>query len=420
MKYAASVLLSIMLIVYILYHISGGFSEKLETQPASIYSKEEVLTVNATVMRNETVLYSPESGDISYTYDDGSKLSAGTAVADVYRSLGSEEQKKRIAEIDRMIRILQSSNLGSSELTTKVDSTDQQIWKYIYSFIDNSENGRVTEVSSLSEKLLIELNKRRIIVGGKDNYNKEIEALKAEKNRLFSQLSVASTTVTTDRAGFFYSSVDGYENIFSSQDISSMSYSEYMQKVSSKAENYSGTGKGFPIGKIVTEFDWYTACEVPASMLHNFETDKYYDVKFPYNGGTTVNMLLYRTVSGIGQDSAVLIFKTNMIPEGFRFLRNQTVQIVRSAYEGYRIPVSALHVVDGQRGVYILRGSEILFKKADPIFENDGYFIIKVKVQKQDNEKEDDEKVADVSEWLGLNDFVIVKGKDLHDGKIVN
>ena len=50
------------------------------------------------------------------------------------------------------------------------------------------------------------------------------------------------------------------------------------------------------------------------------------------------------------------------------------------------------------------------FRKIEPLFEYDGYFIV----------KERDESAEDKADWLAQNDFVIVKGKDLYDGKIVN
>ena len=121
-------------------------------------------------------------------------------------------------------------------------------------------------------------------------------------------------------------------------------------------------------------------------------------------------MYLYRILSDVGSDTSVLIFRTDILPEGFSYLRNQTVQVVKSSFTGYRVPVSAVRIVDGVKGVYILRGSKVLFRKIEPLFEYDGYLIV----------KERDESAADRASWLAKNDFVIVKGKDLYDGKIVN
>ena len=73
-KYVLSAVLSIVLIAYILYHLSGGFSPAVETMPATLVTRESTITVSVTLMRNETVLYAPVKGDISYLFQDGDKV----------------------------------------------------------------------------------------------------------------------------------------------------------------------------------------------------------------------------------------------------------------------------------------------------------------------------------------------------------
>ena len=83
-----------------------------------------------------------------------------------------------------------------------------------------------------------------------------------------------------------------------------------------------------------------------------------------------------------------------------------SIQIVREYYTGCRIPISALRVVNGQAGVYVLRGSKIVFKKVEPLYEYDGYIISA-------------DKSADDASYIAKNDFIVTKGKDLYDGKII-
>lgn len=408
MKYAASALLSVILIAYILYHMSGGFSQNIVTEVAALTTKEETLTIRSSIMRNETVLYAPQSGDVNYLFSDGDKVAISTKVAEVYPAGGDPEIRKSIIALDRKIRILEQSSSYDYGAMSDTASTDRLIWKDIYSFIEAAEKGSVSGITDLSDDLLVQLNRRRIIVGSAQNYASKIEALTAEKNALMSRLPASAADIVSETAGYFFSTVDGYENIFSSADIATMTLSDYRAMCAKSAEDLSRGG--YAVGKLVTDYRWYTACEVPSEELHNFNTGAYYDVKFPYNGGTSINMYLYRILSDIGSDTAVLVFRTDVLPEGFSYLRSQTVQIVKSSFTGYRVPVSAVRIVDGVKGVYILRGSKVSFRKVETLFEYDGYFIV----------KERDEDAEDKASWLAKNDFVIVKGKDLYDGKIVN
>ncbi len=410
LKYALSAILSVVLIAYILYHMSGGFQPEIETTPATLVTQESTITVGVTVMRNETVLFSPINGDISYLFADGERVAINSTVAEVYpAATGSEELRRRIIELDRKIRVLQQSNMSDAEKRTDTTSTDNLIRHHFYDILKQMDSGDISGADSLADSLLIQMNRRRIITRAVANYNDRIKELKEELAELNHSGSALEGFVTSPSGGYFYSVVDGFENVFSSANIEDLDYLEFLERLEREAESYDSIVDGYPVGKLVTDYTWYAACVIDADQLHNFETGKNHDVKFPYNDGVTLSMYLYRILAEVDSETAVLVFRTNVLPEGFNYLRHQTVQVVQSAYTGYRIPASAIHIVNGKPGVYILRGSQVSFRRIEPLYEYDGYIIV----------KERDETASDRGKWLAKNDFVITKGKDLYDGKIV-
>lgn len=410
MKYVLSAVLSIILIAYILYHMSGGFQPEIETMPATLVTQESTINVSVTIMRNETVLFSPVNGDTSYLHRDGEKVAIHTTVAEVYpAATGSEDVRRRIIELDRKIRILEQSNMSDAEKRTDTTSTDNLIRKHFYDILEQMDGCDVSGADGIADSLLIQMNRRRIITRVVANYNDRIHTLKSELDILNDTGFTAESTVTSPMGGFFYSVVDGYENIFSSANIEDLDYLDYLRLVDRSAESFNNPTQGYPVGKLVTDYTWYAACVVDADLLHNFETGKNHNVTFPYNDGITLSMYLYRILADVDSDTAVLIFRTNILPENFNYLRHQSVQVVQKAYTGYRIPASAVRIVNGKAGVYILRGSQVAFRRIEPLYEYDGYIIV----------KERDESSPNRGEWLAKNDFVITKGKELYDGKIV-
>lgn len=408
-KYFISAVLCLVLIAYIIYHLTGGLRSEIETTPATLVTAESTYVSSVTLLRNEKLVYSPVNGEVSYLYNDGDKVAQNTAVAEVYPISGSGDIRKRIIEIDRAIRLLQSSNMSDSEKRTDTASTDILIRNNLYKLLDAADSGNISHADIISDNFLIQLNRRRIITKSTSNFNKQIAALEAEKKSLSANLPQSESTVMTDCAGYFYTTLDGYENILSSENIASMSYREYLAAASLPAENYDKALGQYPIGKIVTDYMWYIACEIDLSELHNYESGKTYSIKFPYNNDTSLTVELYRILSEAGSDTAVLIFRTGNLPSNFSYLRHQTVQIVREYYTGYRVPVSAVRVVNGKAGVYILQGSKVMFRRIDALYEYDGYIVV----------AERDESRADYQKWLSKNDFIITKGTDLYDGKII-
>ena len=80
--------------------------------------------------------------------------------------------------------------------------------------------------------------------------------------------------------------------------------------------------------------------------------------------------------------------------------------VVKKEYSGLKVPRSALRVVDSKRGVYVLTGMQVKFVEVNVLFTYGDYMIC--------------EKQTSDSTVLRLYDEVIVKGKNLYDGKIIS
>ena len=120
-------------------------------------------------------------------------------------------------------------------------------------------------------------------------------------------------------------------------------------------------------------------------------------------------MTLERIITDNSADQALLVFRTGEIPENFNYLRMQTIEVVRQNYTGLGVPASAVRVVDGEQGVDTLIGNVVKFRKIDTLFEEEGYFIVKSYASNE----------SGYAEHLKRNELIIVKGKNLYDGKII-
>lgn len=406
--YVLTALLSVLLIYYVCYHLFGGFDAGVETMDSTLVRQQDMLALDGYIFRSETLLYAQSAGDINYRFSDGEKVGAETALADVLN--GSFSARSSMIEIDRKIALLQSSNLAANLRVTDTASIDRQISELYYLLRDGLAKGDTEYVLRKKDELLVLMNKRRIVVQAVSGYDEQIAALKAEKERLQGTLADVSETLTSPVSGFFYSTVDGYEEIFTPEVLNRLTLDNFDALLTREPRDTSGkTEKGYVAGKLVTDYNWYAVCRIPAKQLRYYTLNRTYTVAFPYNGDVQVPMTLVRLVTGIDEEEAILIFRTGTVPSGFNYLRMQTVELVQKTYTGYRVPVSAVRIRDGEQGVYVLDGSIVRFRKINPLYEADGYLIA----------AERDENAEDKDAWLGEKDRIIVKGKNLYDGKII-
>lgn len=395
-------------LAYLGYHFFEGFSADIETEYATIVTDSDVIPLDAYIMRSESVIFaaSATSGhSVGYVFSDGTKVHGGQVVANIYTGDGSSDEA--IVDLNRRIDLLESSNLTDGMTSSDTYVIDSKIQNYYYLIHQSTLLGNYSNLTKRRDELLTLINKRRILTGATTGYSDRIESLTAERALLSSGQDTIAESVEAPYAGYFYSTTDGYESTFSASKVESLTLAEFDKMLSSQPTKYSDRA----VGKMVSDFNWYIVCETTRDSLRYFTKGYSYYVNFPYNDDVSIRMTLSNVVSEVGSDRVLLVLETERIPEDFSFRRMQPVELVRSSYTGYRVPISAARLVDGKQGVYIMIGNTIEFREIDILLEMDGYYIVA---------EQDPVNDPDYASKLGLYDQIVVSGKNLYDGKLIS
>ena len=395
-------------LAYLGYHFFEGFSADIETEYATLVTDSDVVPLDAYIMRSESVIFaaSATSGhSVGYVFSDGTKVHGGQVVANIYTGDGSSDEA--IVDLDRRIDLLESSNLTDGMTSSDTYVIDSKIQNYYYLIHQSTLLGNYSNLTKRRDELLTLINKRRILTGVTTGYSDRIESLTAERALLSAGQDTIAESVEAPYAGYFYSTTDGYESTFSASKVESLTLAEFDKMLSSQPTRYSDRA----VGKMVSDFNWYIVCETTRDSLRYFTKGYSYYVNFPYNDDISIKMTLSNVVSEVGSDRVLLVLETERIPEDFSFRRMQPVELVRSSYTGYRVPISAARLVDGKQGVYIMIGNTIEFREIDILLEMDGYYIVA---------EQDPVNDPDYASKLGLYDQIVVSGKNLYDGKLLS
>ena len=395
-------------LAYLGYHFFEGFSADIETEYATLVTDSDVVPLDAYIMRSESVIFaaSATSGhSVGYVFSDGTKVHGGQVVANIYTGDGSSDEA--IVDLDRRIDLLESSNLTDGMTSSDTYVIDSKIQNYYYLIHQSTLLGNYSNLTKRRDELLTLINKRRILTGVTTGYSDRIESLTAERALLSAGQDTIAESVEAPYAGYFYSTTDGYESTFSASKVESLTLAEFDKMLSSQPTRYSDRA----VGKMVSDFNWYIVCETTRDSLRYFTKGYSYYVNFPYNDDISIKMTLSNVVSEVGSDRVLLVLETERIPEDFSFRRMQPVELVRSSYTGYRVPISAARLVDGKQGVYIMIGNTIEFREINILLEMDGYYIVA---------EQDPVNDPDYASKLGLYDQIVVSGKNLYDGKLIS
>ncbi len=408
---AASVLTVIVcigVIAYLGYHFFGSSSSDVEVVAADSVTMEEKSEYTAYILRSETLLTASSNGGVSYQYANGAKVSRNSVVARLYSGDDGDQVRAELVNYDNKISILSRSNVDEGTRFIGTTIIDSDISSTYTKIMRKMSEGDVDYALQLKDELNILLNRRKVLVGTLTGYDEQSNEYSKQEQALIAGLGDAYTEIKATESGYFYTEIDGYETVFDAANADTMTIEDYDRMLDT--DPVEQINNGYAIGKLVTEFKWYITFEINVEDMKKYTVQSSYEVVFPYNSDERINMTLERMITPIDGSRCVLVLSTSEAPQNFNYLRAQTVQIVESSYTGYRVPSSAVRVIDGVRGVYILGGSVVRFRRITPLAEGDGYIIAK----KQDTL--DDESVA---YDLGYCDLIITKGKNLYDGKII-
>ena len=409
--------LSVGVLFYVGYHFVEKMTPGLDLVDARIKTVSETITADAYIMRYETPLYSSSGGgSVVPEAHDGEHVKSGGLIAEVY-SKSAPEVERRIDEIDEQIALFEK-NKAEDRSVRSTDGVDEAIYDTIGSIRRNAEKGDYADALSLKTGLIVNIKKRAVLTGEITDYDAQIDKLRAEKEQLRAQLGSCLQTVYASGAGYFFSGCDGYADVFSADKIESLTYEDFAEMTASAEPDGRDA-----IGEIVSDFNWYIACEMPKTDAGSLDELGKCDVLFSYSG-TTVRMTVERVIPQIPGDRAVVVLRSGKIAEGFDYTRMQPVEITARQYEGFEIPSSAVRVVDGCEGVYIMDEVTIRFRRINIIHESDGVVICTGDPEEKltiVNENADSASGADTDgyEWIRQNDIVVVGGTELYSGKVV-
>ena len=387
----------ILLIVYLLYQTVFTSLSSIKTETAIAYTAEETISAEGYIIRDETIITSDDAkgGVLNYEIADGNRVAKGGKVAGVYKSERDVEIKAQIAELDNQISNLSVvCNMDMSNVTD-LSRIDNQIKTALIDLLDSVDGGDYSSLSAAADEYLTLLNKRLVAIGAETNFSARLATLQSRKAELEAQLGTA-IDITSESAGYFVSSIDGYENVLGTDSVKTLTKEqlESIKPEETKAENV--------IGKTVDSVDWYIATVLSFEDSLKFTEGQALRIRVPLQTATELPV----TVEKINRDAAssetVIVFKCGYMNGELSLIRTQPLTIIVSSSEGLYVPNDARRIVDNQMGVFVKTGNAVKFKPIEVIYNGTGFVICK-----KDGE-------------LRLYDEVIVKGNDLYDGKIVN
>lgn len=401
--YVLITVLALALIASLVYHSFRKLSDDLELAFIEAETHLQTVEMSAFMLATEHVIDYAQYTDsmpIDYPLGDNTLVSIGDTVAEVYRSDVDRSLITRLKDARSRLEFYQTASFYAARQS--VESLGEKIKKCERDISATEDTSRKSElVWELKVLLAAQAAKMDDSLG----YSDLIKSCQNEINSISSSLGGAQKTFVSDVNGAYFAKCDGYENVMSASELGSADLSYLKDLVSGSLESsYTGTG----VGKLVDMNTWSLVCLTDKQSSLKLHEGKSINVTLGRSGNThslTVQRVL---IDRQGEDAIVILSSSRMMDcEDYSHFQKVTVQL--GSEKGYKIPVGAVRYENGVSGVYVLRGSKVIYRQIDIVGAGDGYVIAATNVS------------SPVEGLSSLNryDRVIVRGHDLYNGKVI-
>ena len=382
---------------YIAVQMYAILHRTYRTETAIRATMSDSVTLNGAAVFSATPVQG--TGDLGYMVEDGERVTAGTAIAEKYTAEGQDLVREELTSLDREISLLErSQNSTGSDLTVLTT----QARSALYNLLDELEAGNYTRVRDAEDEFLLAQNRMQVSTGQSAGFADTISALQSQRDTLAAQLG-SLETITASQNGYFVSAATAG---LTTLDRSTADAATPSQMADLLAGDLSVSSDGVA-GWIVSGFTWrfYATCDLATAA--RFDGITSVGIRVPGKQEDALDATVVSVDTDEEAGLAKVVIECGTINANVLTFSQEEAKIDLETVTGIRISRSAVHIVDGQEGVYVAVGSLQRFRKIVVIYEDEDYVLVP-----------EDGAVGSDSE-VRLYDEVIVVGTNLQDGKLM-
>ena len=410
-KIAIGVALTIIL-SFIVYQVYAALYNPITTEVVSLYTATDGIDVTGILIREETLVKNTNKGAMHFEINDSQRVSANGIIASIYTSDSQSIAATKIADTELALANIKEIEEYNDLNAVDINSLNAKIFDNLNQIITANNTGFYSGTEHEAEELLNLINRKQIATGEAVDFTSLKASLESELASLKAAAGTPSGYVRAEKSGYFISSTDGYENILRGESLGSIT-PEFLDNL--VPEQSSDTSV---IGKLVSDYTWYIAANVSISDSLQFKAGDNLTVNTSLKSNPEIAVTVERINMSEDEDRATIILSCQEMSAELSSMRTGAMTIVRKNYEGLRVSSKALRVIEQQTtaedgtvqtssvtGVYTVSGMTAEFTPVQIIYSGDGFVIC--------------EEISEDGA-LRIYDEIIVKGKNIYDGKIID
>lgn len=387
-----------LLAVYVTIQLVAVLDNRYETETAI----QDTLTDS--VQLDGVLLFAQQpvdgEGSLGYLVEEGERVSAGTAVAEIYTSSEQASLRNQLTALQNRIALLEKSESVGTDIGVLLNQ-EQNAENDLLEALDRKD---YENLNSRQESYLLAANKLQVTTGRVANFDAQLAELNAQAESLTQQLGTPQT-IPAPVGGYFVQAQEARMLTVEADALNNASPAELREMLDQGADE-SLEGKA---GKIVTSYQWdfYGVCpkEEGERISQKVEQGgRRIQISFLGRAETALPATIQEVTQDEDSGLAKIVVHCEYMSAQILALGQQTARLDLNSYTGLRISKDAVHIVDDVNGVYVRSGQLIEFRPIVKLYENENYILVPNGGSKESQ--------------LKLYDEVVVRGRGLRDGRL--
>lgn len=398
----------LLLLLIVLISIVYNFNNKqVATETALMSNAVSSNDFKGVFIRDEKVITFSGDGVLSYNVADGGKVGSNTIIAKAYPDDVQIGRNREINRLEKELAILKKiQNPGTLE-SAQPASLSENIGESYRSLIYSRDMHHYDELRDEMENLVVYMSTYQIITKNVTGFEQQINDINAELAELKAESIKPTELITSKESAYFVSYCDGYESELTPYKLDEITIAD-INSITDRRSNDNTV-----VGKMINGYSWYLAGVVDNSRKE-YAVGNYVQIKFDSSDENFDAVITAVRDEGNSEESIIIIecsqFNYDLVQH-----RAENAKLIKGEYSGLKVPRDAIRfddieenvydengeikgsAVTNYKGVRILKGEQIVFKKIDVIYEGSDYVLSKV---------HDDD-----SSYLALYDDIITEGE---------
>lgn len=400
-KERAALLLAVILIAaYIFFECYSATHVPLETCTAMTATVYERIETTALVVRDEHVIEGAKDAVTVASALDGEKVAKNGRIAMKFASSEDAEHYAQKTELEQERDYYAGLESKSNASATDVQAIDNEILDDVNTYVRALAASNMDDAQTAADAMNDTFTRRQMIIGTEIDFSSIMREIESKLDAVDASCKPTGY-ITTDDSGIFSGYTDGCESVFDYSDVQDMTVAQWDQAMQAVDAAQS---RQDALGKLITSYAWYFCCKVSTKEADGIENGDVLDVAIKDSDRVLSCTVVSGAESKPGAEQTVLILQCADMDSEIAAYRAEDIEIRYAEHTGIKAPAEAVHVCDGEKGVYVLVAGQVKFRQAQVLYTAKDYVILQYEPENTDA--------------IRLYDEIITEGKDLYDGKV--